>query len=212
MSKRVYYLGVALLVLLLVASAGLTQAQDLTTANAEREEVSFGDLTADALCDSADTTIGLVPAVSFNSGTVPANPTQEQVNGLLQNPKETWAVSGLTGVQIQRALERSLSRLPLPNTAFLQVSGLVVNFDVSRPRDQRITSVTAAGGALVPDRTYEVVMPLSMAQGGSGYFQIFGQDNIVRQGTQGLGEVIYQYRQANPNRVYTGQGRLVPAK
>ena len=41
-----------------------TTTGELTSANAQREETSFGDLTADALAAAAQTTIALVPALS----------------------------------------------------------------------------------------------------------------------------------------------------
>jgi 2',3'-cyclic-nucleotide 2'-phosphodiesterase (5'-nucleotidase family) len=200
------------MVAILVAGVSLAAAQELTTVNAERQEVSFGDLAADALCSASNTTICLIPAAAFSEGTIPKNPSQAEVNSLLQNPEETWAVSELTGEQIRRALERSLSRLPLPNTAFLQVSGLVVNFDVSRPRDRRIVSLSGSGEEIAPEKVYEVAMPLFMAQGGSGYFQILDEEDMVRQGSQKLGNLIYDYRQANPDSTYTGQGRIVPVQ
>ena len=52
-------------------------------------------------------------------------------------------------------------------------------------------------------------MPLPLAQGGSGYFQIFGENDIVRRGTTGLAAAVSQYLQANPDKSYTGQGRIV---
>jgi len=184
----------------------------LSTVNRDRQETSFGDLTADSLCASANTTIGLVAAVSFKPGTIPAqNPTREQIASLLQTPKETWAVSRLTGAQIRKALERSLSRLPLPNTAFLQLSGLTVVYAAEKPRGQRIVSLKGSGGPIHPDQHYEVVMPLLLAQGGSGYFQTFGKDDLIRRGSQGLADLIHAYRQAHPDKVYTGQGRLLPS-
>jgi 2',3'-cyclic-nucleotide 2'-phosphodiesterase (5'-nucleotidase family) len=97
----------------------------------------------------------------------------------------------------------------LPNTAFLQVSGLTVVYDPTKPRDRRLISLTSPQGAIQPEEQYEVVMPLFLAQGGSGYFQIFDKDNIVRRGTTGLADAIFQYLQANPDRNYTGQGRIV---
>ena len=187
-------------------------APTLTTLNADRQETSFGDLTANALCAAGGTTIGLVSAVSFKPGTIPAqSPTRDEIAGLLQTPEETWAVSDLTGAQLRQALERSLSRAPLPNTAFLQVSGLQVVYNATQPRDQRIVSLTGTQGPIQPEQHYEVAMPLFLAQGGSGYFQIFDKDSIVRRGSAALADVIFQFRQQHPDQVYTGQGRILPS-
>lgn len=198
----------------LLAAAYYVYAVDngeLSTVGSDRGETSFGDATTDALCASAGTNLAFAPAVSFKAGAIPARgATLEQVASLLQTPEESWAVSRLTGDQIRRALERSLSRAPLPNTAFLQVSGLTVTYDPRKPRDRRIVSLTSAQGPIQPEQEYEVVMPVFLAQGGSGYFQIFGKDDIVRQGNQGLAEAIFQHLQANPDKTYTGQGRIIP--
>lgn len=201
-----------LMALLLLGSLpGAAAADQLTTVGCDRQEVSFGDLTADALCADSGATLAFVAAVSFKAGSIPASgATADQVASLLQTPAESWAVSALTGAQIRASLERSLSRLPLPSVAFLQISGLTVTYDASQPRDHRVVSVRSAKGPILAEQKYEVVMPLSLAQGGSGYFQIFDKNSIVRQGTRGLGALVYAFLEAHPDREYTGQGRLVP--
>jgi len=188
---------------------GAVDTATLSTQNATRAETSFGDLTADALCSAARCTVGLVAAVAFKPGTIPAdNPTAQQIASLLQTPDEKWAVSKLTGAQIRAALERSLSRLPLPSSAFLQVSGLKVKYDPQAPRNHRITSLQTNTGPLEINKKYQVVMPLFLAKGGSGYFQIFDKDDIVRQGNTGLATVIKTFVDSKDKLNYTGQGRI----
>ena len=128
------------------------QNGELSTLRCGQQEVTFGDLTTDALCADANAVIGLAPAVTFKPGTIPAaGATPGQVAGLLQTPDKPWAVSRLTGAQIAKALERSLSLAPQPNTtAFLQVSGLTVIYDPNKPRDHRIVSLTSAQGPIQP--------------------------------------------------------------
>ncbi len=208
-------LAIIVVVVALTASAATLvytlalAADELSTVNADKREVSFGDLTTDALCSASNTTIALVGAVSFKSGSIPANkPTPQQIASLLQTPDETWAVSKLTGAQIRAALERSLCRVPLPNTAFLQVSGLKVKYDPEAPRNRRITSLALNTGAFEDDKAYQVVMPLFLAKGGSGYFQIFDEGNIVRRGSTGLAAVIKSFVDSKDELNYTGQGRI----
>jgi hypothetical protein len=204
------YLILALVLCSLGGTARGWAADPLSTVNGDRQEISFGDLAADALCADSGATISLVAAVSFKPGTVPAGgATREQIASLLQTPEESWGVCKLTGDQLRQALERSLSRLPLPSLAFLQVSGLTVTYDPSQPRDQRIVSLTCSSGPVQAAQSYEVVMPLSLCQGGSGYFQIFDQDSLIRRGTTGLADAIGAFLQAHPNRAYSGQGRLL---
>ncbi len=185
-------LPIILFVGLLTASE--EKITELSTAKVAQQETSFGDVAADALCRAAKVHIALVPAVAFKPGTIPAaDATTEQIASLLQTPEESWAVSRLTGAQLRAALERSLSRLPLPNTAFLQVAGLKVRYDPQAQRGSRITSLVTKDRAVNDAQNYEVVMPLSLAKGRSGYFQIFDEDNIVRPGNTGLAQVIVDY-------------------
>ena len=203
-------IGAGVLLVWAVAGGVGAQPAELSTVRGEAQETSFGDATAEALCADANTVIGLAPAVSFKAGTIPGvGATRAQVAGLLQTPEDPWAVSRLTGAQIRAALERSLSRVPLPSNAFLQVSGLTVTYDASKAREHRLISVTTAEGPLQPDQQYEVVMPLYLATGQAGYFQVFGKDDIIRQGTTALADAVFQYLQHNPNKSYTGQGRIV---
>ncbi len=202
----------ALIVGAAVVWAGTT-ASDLTSANAQKEETTFGDLAADALCDAAGTTIALIPAVSFRSGSISTGEvTGPQVAALLTQPTENWAVVSLSGAQLQRTLERSVSRAPMPNAGFLQVSGVALTYNPDNPRDSRIVSLMVSGAAVKPDGTYEVAMPLSLAKGGSGYFQIFGEDDIARIGEDKMAALIVRYVDAKGSVNYTGQGRVVIGK
>lgn len=186
-----------------------TTASELTSANAQRGETSFGDLTADALANIAETTLAVVPAVSFKSGTIPAGEvTVEAVRELLTQPEESWAVVSLTGVKLREMLERSVSRAPQPNAGFLQVSGITMTYDPEAPRNSRIVSLTVSGAEVQPDQIYEVAMPLSLAKGGSGYFTIFGAKDITRSGSDPLAEVIVNFVDAQGTVNYTGQGRI----
>ncbi len=193
-----------------VALAAGTTTRELTTANAQRMETSFGQLTADALVEGAGTTIGMVPAVAFKSGTIPAGPvTADSVRELLTQPDETWAVVALTGAELEETLERSVSRAPQPNAGFLQVSGVTFAYDPELPRGSRITSLSIIGEEMQPDARYEVAMPLSLAKGGTGYFVIFSEDDIVRSGNDTLADLILRYVEERETVSYTGQGRIV---
>jgi len=204
---------IAAIVMAVVLSAGAvlagTTETELTSANAQREETSFGDLTADALAAAASTTLAVVPAVSFKSGTIPAGEvTLAAVRELLTQPNETWAVVPLTGVELREMLERSVSRAPQPNAGFLQVSGIDLYFDPNAPRNARITRLTVSDADVQPDALYEVAMPLSLAKGGSGYFTIFREDDITRSGAGEMAQLLVDYvdQQGSVNR--SGQNRI----
>jgi len=208
-----------LTLVLLALAAGVGQGAQpvadtaLTTQGARTGEVSFGDLAADALCEAGSAPVALLPAVAFRPGSFGPGPFDEKaIESLLANPGDTVAVSRLTGAQLRRALERSLSRLPLPSGAFLQVAGLTVTYDPGARRGHRIKKVLVAGSPLQESRSYEVAMPLSLAKGGSGYFQIFDAGDLVRQETTTLAAALFSYAQKRGHVSYTGQGRLIPAR
>lgn len=189
--------------------AGTTKTA-LTTEGAEAEETTFGDLTTDALADAAATNVALAPAVSFRTGTIgPGAVTSADVAGLLYSPEEKWAVLELTGAQIRAALERSVSFSPTPRTFFLQVSGLTVVYDPGGTRGRKVKSVSLGFQELDDAAKYEVAMPESLADGGAGYFTIFGDAAKVRSGNKGLAEVVTDYVNAQGSVSYTGQGRIV---
>lgn len=191
------------------ANAQGQAATPLTSAVCGCQETSFGDLTADAVRDSAGAQVALVAGISFKSGTLPPGPiTLERVSELLANPDEVWAVSQLKGSQLRGALEHSVRSAPLPNLAFLQVSGLTFSYSQSGPRDQRVQAVQVGGAPLDDNATYLVAMPLSLAKGGSGYFRFFTKEAIQRQGTAGLGAVVVAYADKRGTVTYTGTGRI----
>jgi len=209
---RVTSIALALLLAAGGALAAGTTSAELTSANAQRAETSFGDLAADALVNASGTTIAFVPAVSFKSGTVPAGPvTVENVSELLTKPSETWAVVSLSGAELREALERSVSRAPQPNAGFLQVSGIAMTYDPEQPRNSRIVNLTISGADVDPNETYAVTMPLSLAKGGSGYFTVFGEGDIVRSGNDEMAQAIADFVEQKGTVGYTGQGRVTPA-
>ena len=214
MNKTTVICGVCVAAgLLLLATAFAFAAGKTTTAlsadGADVQEVTFGDLATDALCDKTGAAIAFMPAVSFKRGTIPAGPvTGDKVSALLQNPDEAWAVGELTGDQIKQALERSVSHAPVPNGVFLQVSGLSLTYSPNGGAAGRVKSVLVGGAALDETRKYDVAMPLSLAKGGSGYFQIFDEGCIRVRGADAIAGLVTNYVAARGTVSYTGQGRI----
>lgn len=207
-SRMLCILGAALLIAASACAQGTTTTE-LTSANAQRAEASFGDLAADALAQAAGTTIALVPAVAFKSGTIPAGPvTEGNVSALLTQPSENPAVRELTGAQLLETLERSVSRAPQPNAGFLQVAGITLTYDPSKPRNERIVEVKVGEADVDTSATYRVAMPLSLAKGGSGYFTIFGDGEVEPESDTGLASAIVSFVAERGSVSYTGTDRI----
>ena len=202
-------IGLALLLVAACAYAQGTTSGELTSANAQRAETSFGDLAADALAASVGVRVAFVPAISFKSGTIPAGPvTKGNVSALLTQPGEQVAIVPLSGAKLREALERSVSRAPQPNAGFLQVGGIVLTYDQAADRGARIGEVTVAGAAWDANATYQVAMPLSLAKGGSGYFTIFGEGDEPRATDVQLADAIVSFVAQRGSVSYPGTGRI----
>lgn len=149
-------------------------AQVLPFAGPDTESFGPAQAAADHLRTAAKADIAFLPAgvlkSAFKSG---------DLAGLVAFPTDEVVVSSLTGSQIKQALERSIALYPSPNHGFLQVSGLNVTFSKSANPNKRIVSVTMAGANLDDAKKYRVAMPSLLANGGLGYFTIWGKGDIV---------------------------------
>jgi len=205
--------GVAIALLLpRPAQAQGQSTAPLSTGTCDCQETSFGDLAADALRAAGNAQIALIASIGFRAGTLAPGPLDlPRVSTLLANPDETWAVSRLTGAQIREALEHSVRTAPLPNTGFLQVSGLTLSYSQAGARGQRVQAVNVSGAALSDGATYTVAMPLSLAKGGSGFFKFFTKDAIATESTSSVAAAIVDFAGRQGNVAYTGTGRIVAA-
>jgi len=157
--------------------AEVTSPVDLSSVGAQTRETSLGDLVADAVRAELGTPVALVPAGELREVTIAkgkVNP--DDVVACLQYPGDRLAVIELTGDQLIRALERSVSIYPQKNMGFLQVSGIQVRFNPKSPKGSRIVSVKIGAEAVVNDRKYRIAVTRSLASGAYGYFTIWGKD------------------------------------
>jgi 2',3'-cyclic-nucleotide 2'-phosphodiesterase (5'-nucleotidase family) len=75
----------------------------------------------------------------------------------------------VTGAALRRAMENGLSLLPQPSGRFPQVSGIALQFDLSRRAGERVTAMQVGGVPVVDDRTYRVAILDFLARGGDDY-------------------------------------------
>jgi len=128
------------------------------------EESDVGHLFADALRAVADTDVALVHSGSLRKD-LPGGDVR--VVDLLDTYPfvDDVVVKNMSGAQIRRALEQSLTF----ERGLLQVSGLAVTYDLSRPPGQRLLSVTHDGNALSDTDRLSVAAPGFLAEGGDLY-------------------------------------------
>ena len=130
---------------------------------------------ADIVLQGSGADIAMLPA-----GMMVPDFKGNDLSKLFRYPGDAIVVSKLSGKQILSALERSVSLYPSPNSSFLQIAGMTVTFDPSKPANQRIVSVKVGDKPFDARKDYRVVMPISLARGGYGYFSTWDKKAIVR--------------------------------
>jgi hypothetical protein len=145
----------------------------------------LGNVTTDAIRKAAGSNIAFLPAGSFKEIVVSVNNIASlNTVSLLQYPDDLITIRTLTGSQILKALERSVSLIPQKNKGFLQVSGMSFKYNPKAAKGSRVTSVTINGKPLVQNKSYSAAMTQPFSNGGYGYFIIWGKskDNVKETG------------------------------
>lgn len=175
---------------------------------ARLRECTLGDLAADAARAAAKADLALIQASEFREVVIPAGDLEEDaLRGSLLFPDEQIAVVEIKADKITAALERSLSVLPQPSAAFLQISGLAVTFRPGKPVGQRVESVALGGQPLAPDKLYKAAVPVSLAKGTLGYFRVFNGLKMRQTGVS-LGQAVGDYVRASKRVNITAGQRL----
>jgi 5'-nucleotidase/UDP-sugar diphosphatase len=136
------------------------------------EESPLNNLIADALRDAARTQIAF-----YNVGGIRAilrrGPiTRGSIFEILPF-QDTLVTMNLTGAQLKQVLGRRV----------LAVSGLRVVWDTRRPSQNRLVSVTLAGGQPIQDTTrYTVVVNEFLAAGGDGFVELANGTSVLDTG------------------------------
>jgi 2',3'-cyclic-nucleotide 2'-phosphodiesterase (5'-nucleotidase family) len=153
-------------------------------------ESNLGDLICDAMRSSSGASIGFQNRGGIRAD-IPAGPvTMDEVFTAL--PFDDNIVSmELTGKQIREALEKSVAYGELS----LQVSGIRVVFDLSKPAGERVVSLEAAGKPLDDQAFYRVATNDFLAAGGD-HFTVFKQGRNFSSG-QSLREAVVEYIKRN---------------
>ena len=169
-----------------LASKDAVQVQTpLSAAGVSAKETNLGNLIADAVRQTGHAQIGIVPADEIDAkAQIPAgkaSPGAIAGSALryADDPSDTVVVLSLTGAQLLKVAERSVSRAPEPFDGFLQVSGLQVRYDPKQPEGKRVTLAGAGGGELDAGKTYRVATARPLAGGSLGYFQIWSKKDIA---------------------------------
>ena len=172
-------LGALVLASALTARVALAQtlgraSSDFPNLRPNKAETAFGRLAADALRATGKTDIALINAGALRPGTLEGGDIERaDLVKLLAFGEDKVVAVTLTGAQLHAALERAASVYPTASPAFLQVAGLTATFNPNAAIGSRVSQIAIGGSALSDAKTYRAAMPVSLAQGAAGYFNIW---------------------------------------
>jgi 2',3'-cyclic-nucleotide 2'-phosphodiesterase (5'-nucleotidase family) len=174
------------------------------------QETNLGNFIADAMRARARADVALINGGGIRTERViPPGPLRKRdINGLLPFTNVIVTVE-MRGRQLRDALEEGLAGIEREAGGFLQVSGLRVVYDATRPPGQRVRQVTVGGAALDPDRLYTVATIDYLVRGGDG-FTAFKQTKRLVSETSGpqLSDVVLDAVQAQGAIKPEVEGRL----
>lgn len=200
-----------LLLVFAAARADTVQVvNELTTKNVGSEESNLADVIVDALRDVENTDAALHIAASFVETTVGKGTADtEDILKALKYRDDPVVIVRLSGAQLKKALEHGLARYPNRNVAFLQVSGLTVTIDPSEEAGKRVVSVRIGGAPVRDARSYTIAMPSPLANGGVGYYKIWGATDIDHTTSVTVEQAVTNYLRKNKTIGQKGEERLV---
>ncbi len=134
-------------------------------------EMPFGNFIADALKHYAKTDIGLI-----NGGVIRGDKSYTKGSFITRRDIATElpfrshvAVFSVTGEQLKKALENSVSQVEIVEGSFLQVSGLSFTYSLDKPVNERVKTIHINGREVDPKKKYSVATSDYLANGGDGY-------------------------------------------
>ena len=137
-------------------------------------ESTLGNAFADIVRDAAGADVGLMPSGALRRD-LPAG-TVRRVELLDAFPfEDRVARVTLRGDVLERVLEQGLSL----ERGLLQVSGLEVAYDPTRPAGERITAVRVGGVPLDPSGRYAIGTLEILAEGGDSYVQFADAEAVT---------------------------------
>ena len=154
---------------------------DSRRATVRGQEAAIGNLFADAMRQAVGADIAITNGGGIRADKeYPAGTKLTRGDILAELPFGNVTVKlELTGEQIEAGLENGFSQVREVAGRFPQVSGLVVDVDLTQPPGERVTSVTIGGAPLDPAKVYTVATNDFMAAGGDGYKAWAGAKNLI---------------------------------
>jgi 2',3'-cyclic-nucleotide 2'-phosphodiesterase (5'-nucleotidase family) len=146
-------------------------ALDSSTATVRTREAAIGNLFADAMRSGTHADVAILNGGGIRAGkTYSSGARISQGDILAELPfGNRVVVLEVSGRDLRRAIENGLSRLPGPSGRFPQVSGMTVEFELTREPGSRVTAIRVGGGPLDESKAYRLATIDYLARGGDDY-------------------------------------------
>jgi len=159
----------------------------------EKEESPLADFVADAFREKAKTQIAIQNTGGIRAPISKGTITWGNVFEVLPF-QNTMITLKMTGAQVKKTLERGL----VPTIGVVSLSGLRVQFDMSRMPGDRVVSAILTDGTPLDDSTlYSVATNDFVLIGGDGFTEFAKGTDIVDTGTY-LRDAVVEYIKNNP--------------
>ncbi len=143
-------------------------------------ETALGNLIADALREDVKADVGLSNAGGARGSRVyPAGPLSKRTLLSIHPFGNIACKVAVSGRVLREALLHGVSRLPIADGRFPQLSGVTMTVHPEATGEARVTDVRVNGAPLDLDRTYTVALPDFVMNGGDGYAMFRGQPVLV---------------------------------
>ncbi|MFQ3550085.1 MAG: 5'-nucleotidase [Armatimonadota bacterium] len=188
-----------------------TLKSPISVQSSSTKETGIGSLFADAIRSYTRSDIAIISAneIKVESEYIDAGEINLETLRKYVSFTDDYIVKlNIKGSDIKSALERSVSIYPKPNMGFLQVSGLVFEFDSSKFADSRILSVKVNGEYIDSDKLYTVSMTNSLANGALGYWKFWNIKQLNTKYDKTLIDVIELYINAKSDLDYSSENRI----
>jgi len=186
----------------------------LDTKACDVKECTGGNLVADAVRQASGADVAFIPASELVAETsvVQGNHAPADLDAILRyrtDTDDTIVLLKVTGKQLLAALDRSVSREPDAFDGFLQVSGMQVRFDASKPIGQRIAEAGVPGAPISETKHYTIATTRPVAKGSFGYFRVWDKSAVVNDSGITIVKALDDYVAAHPILSPAIDGRIV---
>jgi 2',3'-cyclic-nucleotide 2'-phosphodiesterase (5'-nucleotidase family) len=192
---------------------------DMIGKESGKEETNLGNFLCDAIREITLSDVAILSAGAVGDGIDKGEIKQEDVYKLTPYADDKIVVLELKGIQIKKALERSIRLYPKESLSFLQVSGLTFKFDPKKKFGEKILEIKIKQFLglssdlkkevpLNENKIYRVVTNKFLALGGLGYFKIFNEKNILEETDLTLKQAIINFIKRKKIINYQQEGRI----